>query len=67
MTQPVTIVIDGNPYFWRDLVQRRKEQLAATRRASRAVRMDFTRQTLHSSPVAHRLQFWVGKGQGRAF
>jgi hypothetical protein len=47
MTQPVTIVIDGKPYFWRDLIQRRKEQLAATRRANSAMRMDFTRQTLH--------------------
>lgn len=33
MSRLVTILIDGKPYRWRDLVQLRKEQLAARRKA----------------------------------
>lgn len=32
MRRPATILIDGKPYRWKDLVQLRREQLAATER-----------------------------------
>jgi hypothetical protein len=33
MPRPLTILIDGKPYRWRDLVQLRKEQLTAAKQA----------------------------------
>ena len=36
MTLPVSMLIDGKPYFWLDLVWLRKEPLAAMRRARNA-------------------------------
>ena len=33
MTRPLTILVDGKPYRWRDLVQLRKEQRAAAKKA----------------------------------
>jgi hypothetical protein len=40
MRRPATILIDGKPYRWKDLVQLRREQLTAAERAAQLVLFD---------------------------
>jgi hypothetical protein len=40
MRKPATILIDGKPYLWKDLLQMRREQRAAAQRAPQLALFD---------------------------